>query len=342
MKEIFLAILVLGQLAYGQGKVKKDTINGNQLDEVVVTANRGKSLKKEVPVAISKISQTVINESKPTAVYEVINKVPGVLMVNLGNEQHSMSIRQPMTTNAYYLYLEDGLPIRPLGVFNHNALLEINQFNLQNIEVMRGPSSSLYGSEAVGGAVNLISLKPSLDPVFKFGVQADQWGYHRFQAAGGATIGKVGFHIAGLSARQQDSWMTYSDYNKDNINARIDYDINDKTRLIGTFFYGSYYSEMSGSVNESDYENRTYKSQTDFAYRKSDAMRSKLVLERDWNPDSHSSLTVFTRDNELGQNPAYAIKWKQGQTTAKGEINSNNFKSYGAVGQHTQKINFLN
>ena len=97
-------------------------------------------------------------------------------MVNLGNEQHMMAIRQPMTTNAYYLYLEDGLPIRPMGIFNHNALLEINQFNLQSIEVVKGPVSSLYGPEAVGGAMNLISLKPSINPEFKFGIQADQVG----------------------------------------------------------------------------------------------------------------------------------------------------------------------
>src|SRR5688572_25564513 len=134
MKKIFLALLVLGQIIYGQNPVKNDSLSSKQLEDVVVTANRGVSLKREVPVAISKITQKTINETKATAVYEIINKTPGVLMVNLGNEQHSMAIRQPMTTNAYYLYLEDGLSIRPMGVFNHNALLEINQFNLQNIE----------------------------------------------------------------------------------------------------------------------------------------------------------------------------------------------------------------
>jgi len=339
MKKIFLALLVLGQLSYGQAP--KDSITIKQLENVVVTASRSVTLKREVPVAISKITQKTINETKATAVYEIINKTPGVLMVNLGNEQHSMAIRQPMTTNSYYLYLEDGLPIRPMGVFNHNALLEINQFNLQSIEVVKGPVSSLYGPEAVGGAVNLISLKPVLQPEFKFGIQADQWGYKRFQAAGGTTIGKIGFHIAGLSSAQRDSWMTYSDYNKDNINARIDYNINPKNRLIGTLFYGKYYSEMSGSVNENDFNNRTYKSLTDFAYRKSDALRSKIALERDWNDNSHSSLTAFIRDNKLGQNPAYGIRWTQGQTTAKGEINSNNFKSYGVIGQHNQKFDFL-
>ncbi|MEO8516301.1 MAG: TonB-dependent receptor [Flavobacterium sp.] len=342
MKKIFFALLVLGQISYGQTAIKKDTANIKQLDDIVVTATRTASSKREVPVAISKISQKVINEAKATAVYEIINKTPGVLMVNLGNEQHMMAIRQPMTTNAYYLYLEDGLPIRPMGVFNHNALLEINQFNLQSIEVVKGPVSSLYGPEAVGGAVNLISIKPPSDPELKLGIQADQFGYRRFQAAGGTTIGKVGFHVAGLSSLQQNSWMTFSDYNKDNLNGRIDYNINAKTRLIGTIFYGQYYSDMSGSVNEADFYNRTYKSTTDFTYRKSEAMRSKISFEKDWNSTAQSSLTAFIRNNKLGQNPSYGIRWTSGQTVAKGEINSNNFKSYGVIGQHNQSFRFLN
>ncbi|ESU22324.1 outer membrane receptor protein [Flavobacterium enshiense DK69] len=343
MKKILFAVLVLGQILYGQNPVNKDSLNAKQLDNVVITANRGASLKREVPVAISKVTQKTINETKATAVYEIVNKVPGVLMVNLGNEQHSMAIRQPMTTNPYYLYLEDGLSIRPMGVFNHNALLEINQFNLQNIEVVRGPVSSLYGPEAVGGAVNLISLKPSLQPEMKVGIQADQWGYIRLQAAAGATVGKVGVYVAGLTSAQRDSWMTYSDYNKDNINARIDYNINKSTRLIWTLFSGRYYSDMSSPLNEADFYNRTYKSTTDFTYRKSDALRSKVTFEKEWNPNAQSSLTVFTRDNELGQSPAYTggIKWTPGQTTAKGEINSNNFKSYGVLAQHNQKFDFL-
>ncbi|TGD56889.1 TonB-dependent receptor [Flavobacterium humi] len=340
MKKIFLAVLVLGPMSYGQNAQRKDTAGTKQLDDIVVTASRGASLRREVPVAISKISQKSINETKATTVSEIINKAPGVLMVNLGNEQHMMAIRQPMNTNAYYLYLEDGLPIRPMGIFNHNALLEINQFNLQNIEVVKGPVSSLYGPEAVGGAINLISLKPSLEPELKLGIQADGFGYKRFQAAGGTTIGKLGFYVAGLSSLQKDSWMTFSDYNKDNINARVDYAISPRTRLTSTLFYGKYYSDMTGSVNESDFYNRTYKSTTDFTYRKSDALRSKITLEQDWNEKAHTSFTVFTRNNKLGQNPSYGIRWTPGQTTAKGEINSNNFKSYGVIGQHNQSFRF--
>jgi iron complex outermembrane receptor protein len=342
MKKIFLALILLGQVAFAQNKVAKDSVKSEELNEIVVTANRINTLRKETPVAISKISQKTINESKAVALFEIANKTPGVLMVNLGNEQHMMSIRQPMTTNAYYLYLEDGLPIRPMGIFNHNALLEINQFNLQNIEIVKGPVSSLYGPEAVGGAVNLISLTPPVNPEFKFGIQADQWGYNGIQAAGGATIGKVGFHIAAINSEQKNSWMTFSDYKKDNINGRIDYTINSKTRLISNTMFGKYYSDMSGSVNEDAFNNRTYKSTTDFTYRKSDALRTRLTLEHDWNKNASSSLTAYYRDNKLGQNPSYGIRWTNGSPTATGEINSSNFKSYGALAQHTQKIDAVN
>lgn len=344
MKKIYFTLLIVGQIVFAQNKVEKDTTKTQELENIFVTANRTATLRKETPVAISKITAKTINETKATAVYEIINKTPGVLMVNLGNEQHMMSIRQPMTTNAYYLYLEDGLPIRPMGIFNHNALLEINQYNLQSIEVVKGPVSSLYGPEAVGGTINLISLKPPVDPEFKFGVQADNYGYRRFQAAGGATIGKVGFHIAGISSLQENGWMTYSDYNKDNLNARIDYNISSSTRLISNTMYGKYYSDMSGTVNEDAFNNRTYKSTSNFTYRKSDALRTRLTLEHDWNNNSSSYITAYLRDNKLGQNPSYGIKWSPtvNPTTAKGEVNSNNFKSYGAIGQHTQKFDFLN
>jgi iron complex outermembrane receptor protein len=344
MKKIYFTLLIIGQCVFAQNKVEKDTTKSQELENVFITANRTATLRKETPVAISKLTAKTINETKATAVYEIINKTPGVLMVNLGNEQHMMSIRQPMTTNAYYLYLEDGLPIRPMGIFNHNALLEINQFNLQSIEVVKGPVSSLYGPEAVGGTINLISIKPPVNPEFKFGVQADNYGYRRFQAAGGATIGKVGFHIAGISSLQENGWMTYSDYNKDNLNARIDYNISPSTRLISNTMYGKYYSDMSGSVNEEAFNNRTYKSTTDFTYRKSDALRTRLTLEHDWNENSSSYITGYFRNNKLGQNPSYGIRWSPtvNPTTAKGEVNSNNFKSYGAIGQHTQKFEFLN
>lgn len=342
MKNYILTAFALVSTGFFAQKVEKDTVKTKNMDEVVVTSSRMQTKKIETPVAISKLTEKQINETKATAVYELINKTPGVMMANLGNEQHSMSIRQPMTTNAYFLYLEDGLPIRPLGVFNHNALLEINQFNLQNIEVVKGPVSSLYGPEAVGGAINLITKKPTLNNEMKVGYQGDQFNYNRFQAMGSGTIGKFGFHIAGLTSVQKNSWRDYSDYEKFNINGRFDYTFNKMHKLIATVFYGDYYSQMSGSVNEDSFYNRTYKSQTNFAYRKSEALRTKLTYELNWNENATTSLTTYMRDNTLEQNPTFFIRWTTGKPTATGQINSNNFKSYGVLAQHNQKINFFN
>ncbi|MCA6500618.1 MAG: TonB-dependent receptor [Chitinophagaceae bacterium] len=313
-----------------------------ELQSVVVTANRGAALRTESPIAISRLSPKLIDESKASMVYELINKTPGVIMPSYNNEQHAMAIRQPMGTSAYYLYMEDGIPIRPLGVFNHNALLEINQFAISSIEVVKGPVSSIYGPEAVGGAVNFIMQRPTLVPTAKVGIQFDNWGFRRVQFGGGAKVKKFGFYIGGLSSQQTNSWMAASDYDKTSINARLEYNFSEKTRLIGSLIYGKYYSQMSGSVDSTMFYSRNYVSSSDFTYRKSDATRSRLTLEHDWNTNSKSFITLFQRSNQHGQNPSYGIRWTPGAVTARGEINSNNFESYGVIAQHSQKFSFLN
>lgn len=312
------------------------------LQSIVVTANREAMLRTAAPIAISKVSSKMIDEAKPTSAYEIINKAPGVLMVNLNNEQHAMAIRQPMTTNAYFLYLEDGIPIRPLGVFNHNAVLEMNQFTVSSIEVVKGPVSSIYGAEAVGGAINFISQRPTAIPTARIGVQVDQWGYQRLQYGGGAIIGKLGFYAGGLVSRQRDSWITSSDYDKHAQYARLEYNINRRARLTGTFSYSDYNSQTSGSVDSISFYSRQYISATDFTYRKAHSLRTRLTFDYEWNKKAQTSFTLFARGNKHGQNPAYAIRWIPGTTTARGEINSNNFQSTGLIVQHHQKLNFLN
>lgn len=312
------------------------------LQSVVVTGNREATLRTESPIAISKLTPKMIDEAKPTAMYEIVNKVPGVMMVNLGNEQHSMAIRQPFTTNAYFLYMEDGVPIRPMGVFNHNSILEFNQFAISSVEVVKGPVSSIYGPEAVGGAINFITQRPTILPTAKIGIQADQWGYQRLQYGAGGILGKFGVYVGGFVARQRDGWMKSSDYDKNSVNARLEYHLSPSSRLIYTLAYSKYDSQTSGSVDSVAFYSRQYVSTTDFTYRKSNSLRSRLTYEKDWRNGSQSFITAFTRKNEHGQNPNYGIRWTSGQTTARGEINSSNFKSLGIIAQHSQRFDFLN
>ncbi|MEG0406089.1 MAG: TonB-dependent receptor, partial [Acinetobacter sp.] len=89
------------------------------LDTIVVTASREGESINNTPAAISKITSQDIENKHATFIGQLVNQTPGVLMNDLGNEQHMMSIRQPITTSAVYQYLEDGISIRPVGVFNH-------------------------------------------------------------------------------------------------------------------------------------------------------------------------------------------------------------------------------
>jgi iron complex outermembrane recepter protein len=315
----------------------------NNLQQLVVTANREASLRTESPLAISKLSASMINETKPTLLTELINKVPGVVMLNYNNEQHAMAIRQPMTTSPYFLYLEDGIPLRPMGIFNHNALIEMNIFNISSVEVVKGPASSLYGPEAVGGVINFITHRPTAITTIKVGSQGDQWGYRRFQYSGGGTIGKkVGLYLSGFEARQHHGWQAYSDYSKSSVNGRLDYFITGKTKLIAAFSGNNYYSDMSGSVDSIAYYNREYSSTSDFTYRKVHSHRGRLTVTHQWNEGNETTVTLACRSNYIEQNPNYSIRWITGSATASGERNRSSFNSKVAMLQHAAKFRFLN
>ncbi len=252
----------------------------NSMQEVVITASRDAQTRSDVPMAISKISAQTLNDAKPTLLSEVINKVSGVAMLNLNNEQHGMSIRQPMGTSNYYLYMEDGIPMRPMGVFNHNALIEMNIFAISSIEVIKGPASSLYGPEAVGGAINFITQKPTAVLTAKIGVQGDNFGYKRVQyGSGGMITKKIGFYIGGFYGQQRNSWISNSDYDKNSVNARIDYELTKTTKLILAGSFNDYYSQTGGSVDSVAFYSRTYVSTTDFTYRKGFLKYSKSRIQ---------------------------------------------------------------
>jgi outer membrane receptor for ferrienterochelin and colicin len=99
------------------------TSDTKTLAPIVVTANREGETLNKTPAAISQINSEQIQNKHATFIGQLVNQTPGILMNDIGNEQHMMSIRQPITTAAVYQYLEDG---RPVGVFNHNIRLVQN------------------------------------------------------------------------------------------------------------------------------------------------------------------------------------------------------------------------
>lgn len=320
------------------------------MNEVVISANRGETIKRsQAPIAINRIDTKNIQETKAITADQLLNKVSGVNMINLGNEQHQMSIRQPMTTKSLFLYLEDGIPVRTTGLFNHNALLEMNMASVKNIEVIKGPSSSLYGSEAIGGVVNFITAAPTTVPVFKLSVQGNNIGYKRTDLQSSFSKNKWGFALSGYYADKRNSFMEYSDFHKATITARIDYRFNDKTTLSNSVTWLNYYSDMPSGVDSTMFATRKFVNPQTFTYRKVDALRYRSTLTQAWNNNSKTTASVIYRDNSIGQNPAYRIKddyrklngqWIGKKDLAHGEINESSFNSYSLIGQHKQNLNW--
>lgn len=311
------------------------------LGQVVVSASRTKEKKHDVPVAISVVTKKTINEMAPNDVSEVLNQKPGVLMVDLGNEQHAMAIRQPMSYKSVFLYLEDGLPIRPTGVFNHNALLETNLSATENIEIIRGAYSSLYGSEAIGGAVNFITKKPTKDLSIDVSARANNIGYQRYEFTASGTVNeKTGLYVNAYRATIEDGFRDYGDFEKTAVTAKLTHQFSDVFDVENSFTLVDYRSDTSGSISEDAYNNRDYASIHSFTFRDAYALRFTSTLNYTWDENNNSFLKLFYRDNSMEQNPSYRISSRiaNGTTVKDGELNDNSFESYGALFQHNSIV----
>jgi iron complex outermembrane recepter protein len=315
------------------------------LQPVIVSASREGQARQDAPMAISKINSVQIQDTKATALYQLLNKVPGVYMVNLGNEQHTMAIRQPITYNALYLYMEDGVPIRPTGIFNHNALYEINMSGVKDIEVIKGPASSLYGSNSIGGAVNFITQGPPAGYAGNFSVQSDNYNYRRVDADGGFTSGKFGLYVGGYIAKQKDGWQDYSDFDKYSANFKTTYDFSSKTKLTTTAAYNYLNTQTPGSLDATRFYSRNYGSNNRFTYRRVEAFRASANLQHTWSDKSSTFLTLFYRTNTTAQLPSYYIsdvRVAGVYTSSNGQVNDQRFNSYGLLTQHRMDFDFLN
>lgn len=335
---------VLSQAVYAAG-------DATMLDEVVVSGSRTETRLSETPMAIGVVNKKALKRDKPKTMGEVINRIAGVSWNDLGNEQHSMGIRQPNSTNAVYQYLEDGIPIRPLGVFNHNSLNEMNLAGSESVEVVKGAASSLYGSNAVGGAVNFVSARPSLTPSASVGLRHDSTaGFSRVDTGASNTWGDFGVRFSHYSSRRTaNNWQNYSNGNKDSFTLRGDYVLSASSLMHATLTHNNLDSAMTGSLFENDYQTRPGFSYNSFTYRRDKTTRANLGWEGETTNNGQTSVTVFARQNDHGQLPSYTIR----QCTVAspcagvangnyvGTINNNSVSSLGLDVKHQQEFSWL-
>ena len=130
------------------------------LSEIVVTGRRAEQSSLSHPGNIRLLDRELIDSVRHQHIHQLVTRVPGVWVSRGSGQEHLTAIRSPVLTGpgscGGFLFLEDGIPIRPAGFCNVNQLFEIATEHAQSIEVIRGPGNALYGSNALHGIVNVL------------------------------------------------------------------------------------------------------------------------------------------------------------------------------------------
>lgn len=152
MNKSLLAVAVASLLPYASFSFAQDT----SADEtVVVTANRFEQKQASVLSATTVISRQEIEQYQANSLTEVLRRVPGVEIAQNGGRGHNASVFMRGTNSGHVLVLVDGVRIDSAA-----GGVAINRFPLglvERLEVVRGPGAAVYGSDAVGGVINIIT-----------------------------------------------------------------------------------------------------------------------------------------------------------------------------------------
>lgn len=164
----------------------RDTIPGfaqANMEEIVVSGNLRPMRKMESPVAVEVYDHHFLKKNPVASLFESLQFINGVrTQVNCGI-CNTGDIRINGLEGPYTMVTIDGMPIVS-GLATVYGLSAIPTQLIERIEVVRGPASTLYGSEAVGGLINIITRSPKAAPVFSADVMTTGWKEHQVDLTG--------------------------------------------------------------------------------------------------------------------------------------------------------------
>lgn len=257
------------------------TVDMTFSEQVTVTDTRGPQLVRETPASLGTVSRETIERIAPTHPSQILGQVAGVWVNTTGGEGHQTAIRQPLTTNAVYLYLEDGVPTRSTGFFNHNALYEVNLPGAAGVEVTKGPGSVLYGSDAVGGVVNVLTRSALEPPAYSLSLEGGSAGWARVLAGGNIVGGRQGLR-ADLNLTRTAGWRDATGYDRQSASLRWDRagEANSLVKALASFSRIDQQTAGSSALQEDDYLANPTRNLTPISRRDVSAFRASVDYTR--------------------------------------------------------------
>jgi iron complex outermembrane receptor protein len=180
--------MALAQTSSTQPPVPPGQTNGGKLEEVVVTAQKRAQRLQNVPISVAVLGGKELKQQNIINIDDLGTKIPNVQMVlPFGPEEPQFSIRgvtetdfQPSQSSPVALYV-DGT-YKSVGALTAMVLFDVDQ-----IEISRGPQGTLQGRNATGGAVNISSIKPTLDTYSGY-LTAGIGNYGRYETNGAINV----------------------------------------------------------------------------------------------------------------------------------------------------------
>lgn len=284
--------------------------NAYTLDALSVTAYRDEENVFAQPHSIDVKKASEVRLDQVISQKDLLNSISGVRVEQTNDGSgHMTSVRMPLSTNPYYLFLQDGIPVQSSGFFNHNGLAYTSYGLADSVEVLKGAGTALYGSDAVAATINVISAaEPSKVPTSSVRMDGGSDGYGEVTVENSATIDSNNGYRIGVKYNHNDSWREHNALDRFELNGRYDYVIDNnnviKMLLSGVTTdgeqagdFGNYENIKNGSTAPSD--------KVDYlnALNKTDIRRQydMVRLSAEWTnyaaKDVEISLTPYIRYN---------------------------------------------
>jgi len=239
-------------------KKKAETPIKQTAEEMVVTATRSEENIREIPTKIEVIDSHDIEMTAGTTLTEQLKKSSSVSVIEYPGALAGIGIRgfrpEYSGITKHSLILLDG---RPVGASN---LATVLTDNVERIEVLKGPASSLYGAEAMGGVVNVITKKnvKELSGEVETGFGSYATNFQK-AAGGGAVTDRLDFNLAGGRYEQADN-LKVGDNGDERANTAY------KTRNGSARLGGNFANDWRADLSANMYQGRDIETPGDVAY----------------------------------------------------------------------------
>ncbi|TDQ25485.1 TonB-dependent receptor plug domain-containing protein [Tenacibaculum caenipelagi] len=311
-----VALLFASTKTFAQEQEKTE-----ELDEVVVTATKTKTNKKNVGKIVYKITSKQLEERVGKTLVEVLNEIPGIEINGAqSNRGQNLGVYIRGGRNKHVAVLIDGVNINdPSSIAGDFDLRQLDLNQVESIEVLKGASSVLYGSGAATGVINIImkkSSKKEFGGTFTTSVGSNRSAEHNKFAADeleanfnfNGTIDKVDY-LLGVNSNNSSGLSSIENADENNPNKedkfyrqnallKIGYKVDSRVRIGLEGSFNKFYNEFDSSypAGDADYFAETEQKRavfsTDFNYSKGELKARGFYTKIDRNSTS-SSNSIF-------------------------------------------------